>query len=77
MIKYEIWARSTTRRYEGQEKLEQEIVSETEEAKKEKKQTQKEAWQPFDSREGSWVHLQKKKADMWEMYDIAVVKLDK
>lgn len=73
MIKYEIWARNTTLRYEGQEKLEQEIVSETEEAKK---QTQKETWQPCDPREGSWVH-QQQAADIQEMYDFAVVKWNK
>lgn len=46
MIKHEIWGRDTTQQYEGQEKVEQEIVTK-------KNQIQRNTWQLSDPREGS------------------------
>ena len=62
MINNEIWEKHTTQQYGGQEKLEQEIVSQKKMEKKNKSDTlkkKKDAWQLSDTREGSWVHQQR------------------
>ena len=60
MINNEIWEKHTTQQYGGQEKLEQEIVSQKKKMEKKNKsdtlKKKKDAWQLSDTREGSWVH---------------------